>query len=124
MDITGKLIQILPEQRGESQRGPWVKGGFVIETEGEYPRKACFITFGEDRLAMVNNTPLNTTVVVTFSVESREYNGRWYTDLRCIRVQPAGAAIPQTAAGYAAAPAQPTQPFASEPIENDSDLPF
>lgn len=131
MDISGKLIKILPEQRGESQRGPWVKGSFVIETDGEFPRQACFILFGEDRLAMVKNIPLNTSVIVTFSVESREYNERWYTDLRCIRVQPANGAMPQAATGYATTP-QPAapvaeQPFASVPTEglqNDDDLPF
>ena len=39
MEITGKLIKLLPEVSGESQRGPWVRGGFVIETDGEYPRQ-------------------------------------------------------------------------------------
>ena len=73
MDITGRLIKILPEVRGESQRGPWVKGGFVIETEDTYPRQVAFTLFGEDRLAMVNALVMNAPVVVTFSPESREY---------------------------------------------------
>ena len=150
MEITGKLIKILPETRGESQRGPWVRGGFVIETDGEYPRMVAFTTFGEDRLAMVASIPLNSPVVVTFTPESREYQERWYTDLRCSRIQsfvpgqmpPAAtgyawpAAAPQTApapapAAAPAAPAMPPQqpaaapqaPFAS-PLKPDEDLPF
>lgn len=128
MDITGKLIKILPETRGEGARGPWVKGGFVIETESDFPRQVAFICFGEDRLAMVNSLSLNTSVVVSFSPESREYNERWYTDLRCIRVQPAAAQMPQPAQP-AAAPAQPAQPFATMPVNGgmndaDNDLPF
>ena len=150
MEITGKLIKILPETRGESQRGPWVRGGFVIETDGEYPRMVAFTTFGEDRLAMVASIPLNSPVVVTFTPESREYQERWYTDLRCSRIQsfvpgqmpPAAtcyawpAAAPQAApapapAAAPAAPAMPPQqpaaapqaPFAS-PLKPDEDLPF
>ena len=150
MEITGKLIKILPETRGESQRGPWVRGGFVIETDGEYPRMVAFTTFGEDRLAMVASIPLNSPVVVTFTPESREYQERWYTDLRCSRIQSfVPGQMPPAATGYAwpaaapqaapapapaaapAAPAMPPQqpaaapqaPFAS-PLKPDEDLPF
>ncbi len=132
MDITGRLIKILPEVRGESQRGPWVKGGFVIETDDTYPRQIAFTLFGEDRLAMVNTLTMNSQVVVTFSAESREYNERWYTDLRCIRVVPVAAGQPVAAAAAAAAPAapapaaapSPATPFAQQPAESDDDLPF
>ena len=148
MEITGKLIKILPETRGESQRGPWVRGGFVIETDGEYPRMVAFTTFGEERLAMVASIPLNSPVVVTFTPESREYQERWYTDLRCSRIQsfvpgqmpPAAtgyawpAAAPQAAPAPAAAPAAPQAmppqqpaapqaPFAS-PLNPAEALPF
>lgn len=131
MDITGKLIKILQEVRGESQRGPWVRGGFVIETEDTYPRQVAFTLFGEDRLAMLNSLVMNAPVVVTFSPESREFNERWYTDLRCIRVVPInGAALAPQAATAAPAPqaapaAQPAAaPFASQPADSDDDLPF
>ena len=152
MEISGKLIKILQEVRGESARGPWVRGGFVIETDGEYPRQVAFTTFGEDRLAMVANIALNSPVIVTFTPESREYQDRWYTDLRCSRIQnyipgqmppqstgyawPAAAPqAPQTPVAPVApaptaqqppvAPAAPAQgtPFAS-PLKPDEDLPF
>lgn len=116
MEISGKLIKILQEVRGESQRGPWVRGGFVIETEGEYPRQVAFTTFGEDRLAMVQSIALNTPVIVNFNPESREYEGRWFTDLRCFRIQnyvPGQMPAQPTAAAYgwpAAAPAAPAAP--------------
>jgi hypothetical protein len=126
MDITGRFIKILPEVRGESQRGPWVRGGFVIETDSDYPRQVAFTLFGEDRLAMINGIALNSPVVVTFSPESREFNDRWYTDLRCIRVVPMVAGIPTAAPAAAptAAPAPSAAPFASKPAEGDDDLPF
>ena len=150
MEISGRLIKILQEVRGESQRGPWVRGGFVIETDGDYPRQVAFTTFGEDRLAMVKSIPLNTPVVVNFNPESREYEGRWYTDLRCSRIQnyvpgqmppaatgyawpaapqapaaPAAAPLPpQQPAAPAAAPAQPQAPSFASPLGGEDDLPF
>ena len=150
MEISGRLIKILQEVRGESQRGPWVRGGFVIETDGDYPRQVAFTTFGEDRLAMVKSIPLNTPVVVNFNPESHEYEGRWYTDLRCSRIQnyvpgqmppaatgyawpaapqapaaPAAAPVPpQQPAAPAAAPAQPQAPSFASPLGGEDDLPF
>ena len=150
MEISGRLIKILQEVRGESQRGPWVRGGFVIETDGDYPRQVAFTTFGEDRLAMVKSITLNTPVVVNFNPESREYEGRWYTDLRCSRIQnyvpgqmppaatgyawpaapqapaaPAAAPVPpQQPAAPAAAPAQPQAPSFASPLGGEDDLPF
>lgn len=132
MDISGRLIKILPEARGESARGQWVRGGFVIETEDTYPRQVAFTIFGEERLAMINGLQLNSTVVVTFSPESREFNERWYTDLRCIRVQPAATIVPPAPAATAtaapaAAPAAPAPSFAQAPTmpaDSGDDLPF
>lgn len=144
MEITGKLIQILPEVQGESARGPWVRGGFVIETGDDYPRKVAFTAFGEERVAMAKNLPMGSMVQVTFTPESREFNERWYTDLRCSRIQPfVPGQMPQAAAGNynwnpaggaaaapaqpAATPAQPAQPFAQAPAmpsNSEDDLPF
>ena len=147
MEITGKLIQLLPEVSGESARGPWIRGGFVIETDGDYPRKVAFTAFGEERVAMAKSLPMGSLVQVTFSPESREFNDKWYTDLRASRIQPfvpgqmpaapagynwAGAA-PAAATAPAAAPAAPAQPaeqpanFAAAPqmaSNPDDDLPF
>lgn len=132
MEITGRLILILPTQSGESQRGPWVRGGFVIETTDTYPRKVCFNMFGEDRIAMLNSLAMNSMVTVTFSPESHEFNDRWYTDLRCISVYPAavqGAPAAPMAGAPAAAPAAPAPNFAQPPAtsmpgDSNDDLPF
>jgi hypothetical protein len=129
MEITGRLIKILPEVEGESQRGHWVRGGFVIETGDDYPRKVAFTAFGEDRVAMVKNVPMGTMIQVSFTPESREFNERWYTDLRCSRVQPfvpgqmPAQTQPQPQAGYnwnpqtGAAPQQPTQTIPQQPMQ-------
>lgn len=135
MEITGRLIKILPETRGESQRGTWVRGGFVIETDGDYPRTVAFDCFGEDRVAMANNIPMNSPVIVRFNPESREFNEKWYTNLRASSIQNyTPGQMPTQATGYsynapapqAAAPAP--APFASAPAEmpksSEDDLPF
>lgn len=139
MEIIGRLIEILPEQSGTSARGQWVRGGFVIETEDNYPKKVAFTSFGEDKIAMIKGLQMNTSVIVNFSPESREFQGRWYTDLRCISVRPNSAAQTYQApvqpqqqfSQPAPAPAQPAQqqfvqenvaePFGEEP---GNDLPF
>ena len=108
MEITGKLIQILPDVQGESQRGPWIRGGFVIETGDDYPRKVAFTAFGEQRVAMVKNIPMGQLVQVTFTPESREFNEKWYTDLRCSNIQSfVPGQMPPAATGYAWAGNQP-----------------
>ena len=82
--IIGRLIEILPVVTGETQRGQWQRGGFVIGVGNEYPKKVAFTTFGED-ITIVTADMLNRTVQVTYRPESREFNGRWYTDLKATR---------------------------------------
>ncbi len=84
MEVIGKLRMVLPESRGESARGPWVRGGFVIDLiDSSFPRSIAFSTWGEDMLATLKSIRMGDTIQVTFEIESREYNGRWYTDCRC-----------------------------------------
>ncbi len=110
MDIVGKIIQVLPLQEGVSKTGnPWKSQSYVLETQEQYPRKVCFEVFGEDRIKN-NACQVDDVVTVSFDIESREYNGRWYTSIRAWRVQQGNVlqTAPATAAGApaAAAPAQ------------------
>lgn len=84
--ITGKIINILPTERGESQRGQWCRGGFIIEYGEEYPKKALFQVFGEDKVAQFASLPIGTPVTVDYSIEAREYNGKWYNNVSAHRV--------------------------------------
>ena len=139
MDIVGKIIQVLPLQEGVSKTGnPWKVQSYVLETQEQYPRKVCFEIFGEER---IKNNPCNIDdlVTVSFDIESREFNGRWYTSIRAWRVQqgdmtsaqPATAA-PQPVAPAAApqaataqpAPAANTQVFDASADDESGDLPF
>ncbi len=86
MEIIGKFLKTLPEQSGQSQRGEWVRGGFVIETEEQFPKQVAFSLWGEDKVSIVRNMKQGTQIKVFFSPESREFQDKWYTDLRCFRI--------------------------------------
>lgn len=123
MEITGKLIQKLPVQSGVSSSGNnWSKAEFVIETVEQYPKKVCANLWG-DRAKALDQFQLGSLITVSFDLESREYNGRWYTDVRAWKVDAATpaavAGVPNPAQGYAQQPqayapqgyAQPQQPM-------------
>jgi hypothetical protein len=80
LEITGKIVQIDEPVKGQSSKGEWKKQQFIIETEDQYPKKICFINWN-DKVSLSNLKP-GTKVNISFNAESREYNGRWYTDLK------------------------------------------
>ena len=84
MEITGKIIEILPEKSGQSARGPWRKQEYVLETNGQYPKKICFMAWGDkiDEFGIRDGE----TITAGIDLESREYNGRWYTDVKALKV--------------------------------------
>ena len=135
MDVVGKIIQVLPAQEGVGRNGnPWKVQPYVLETLDQYPRKVHFEVFGEDRIKM-NPCELDQLVTVSFDIESREFNGRWYTSIRDVTQAVPGAApavapvaAPQPAAAPAAAPAEAApvnmDPFDATPGDGTSDLPF
>ncbi|MDR0972100.1 MAG: DUF3127 domain-containing protein [Bacteroidales bacterium] len=108
MEIIGKFIKKLPETTGESQKGQWIRGGFVIETEEQFPKQVAFSLWGEDKVAQIRNMRTGTTIKVYFSPESREFNERWYTDLRCFRID--AFTNVQSSNGYSSYPSQNMQP--------------
>ena len=117
MELIGKIVQVLPLQSGTSKAGnPWQKQEYILETLGtQYPRKVCFELFGDN----VNKFPLQVgqEVTVSIDVESREFNGRWYTSVRAWNVvqgiQLPGVAAPAPATYSAPQPSAPGAPVAS-----------
>jgi hypothetical protein len=87
MDISGKLIQVLQEQGGEGKNGnKWAKCDFVIETQEKFPKKVC-LTAWNDLIGTVKGLPMESEIKVSFDISSREYNGRWYTDVKAWKVE-------------------------------------
>lgn len=85
LELSGKIIQILPPQSGTGKNGTWQKQDFVIETSEQYPKKVCFSAWA-DKAETVKTLNPGTTVKVAFNAESREFNGKWYTDLRIWKI--------------------------------------
>jgi hypothetical protein len=84
MDISGKIQQLLPLQTGQGKNGTWKKQEFILETGDAYPKKVCIAVWG-DKIDMSGFRP-GDQVAVSFDVESREYNGRWYTDVKAWKI--------------------------------------
>lgn len=134
LELEGKLIQKLPVNTGTSARGAWESQNFVLEIpDGNYTSKAVFKVWGSDKVSELVPLREGMQLKVSFRIASREYNGRWYTDLRAWRVVPVSEAAPaapaepafSTPAGFAptAPPAAP-QTGVDLSKEEDDDLPF
>jgi hypothetical protein len=138
MDLTGKIIAVLPASSGVSSRtgNPWMSQDYVIEVPGQYPKKCVFRVFGEDRIKQFN-IQMGEDLTVSFDIDAHEFNGRWFNDVRAFNVTRgaapvAGAPVQSAASPFppqpAAAPQDATAPFppSSEPAGDGSadDLPF
>ena len=122
MEFEGKVIEILPAVSGQSARGTWERQTVVFEQPNKQYGKEIAVTFmnkGQD----VASLRIGELYTVSFDIESRNYQGRWYTDVRAWRVQPKQEEAP-------AAPAMPEMPpFGEEPAyaapaAEVDDLPF
>ena len=140
MEITGKIIAVLPPSSGVSARtgNSWMSQDYVIETHDQYPKKCCFRVFGQDKIQSFN-IQVGEEMTVSFDIDCHEYNGRWFNDVRAWAVNrnvaaPAAdgmmpGATPFPPAG--ASPFPPVAPTAAQPqaaapaVENSQDdLPF
>ena len=84
MEIKGKIIEILPEKSGQSANGEWRKQEYILETDSNYPKKICFIAWW-DKIGEYN-LQKDENVEVSVDLESREYNGSWYTYVKAWKV--------------------------------------
>ena len=144
MDFQGKVIQFLGETTGTSKAGkPWKKKEWVVETLSQYPRKVKIQCFG-DRSDAINLEP-GKDYTLYVDLESREFNGRWYTDVSLFRAdeiaggqqgpfqqpsqqfQPGYQAPQQSYGAPYGTPASSfpgSQSFEAAPDDSDEDLPF
>ena len=118
MEVSGKIIAILPQTSGKGKNGMWRSQDYVLETADQYPKKVCFNLFNDK----IDQFPIaiDDTVTVSFDIESREYNGRWYTSIRAWKVDKGAAQAASAPQPVVSAPAFTAAPAAGE----GSDLPF
>ena len=128
MEVEGRIIQIIRKNEGTSRSSgkPWKSIEYLLETRDQYPRKIAFDFFGD----RADQYPLNVgdEIRLSFDIESREYQGRWYTNIRGWKSEPISPAAPTTTMpqgnyGGAAVPPPPVLPPV-EPAGSGEDLPF
>ena len=81
MNIQGKFVKLGILTEGESARGAWRKQELIIETIEQYPRQVCLICWGE-RVAEAQRFTEGQVITAHINIESREFNGKWYTDIK------------------------------------------
>ncbi|WP_460639504.1 DUF3127 domain-containing protein [Larkinella harenae] len=125
MELTGKLVKVLPEQSGQGRNGTWTKQQFIIETIDQFPKQVCLMAWGDKTGDLAQFVP-GDTLRLAISIESREYNDRWYTDVRAWRIE-AGEGGEQPAAAPAPRRTE-SRPVNDRPLtafeEDDNGLPF
>lgn len=135
MELTGKIIAILPAQGGVSQRtgNPWKSQDYVIETQEIYPKKCCFSVFGDEKIQQMN-IQLGETLTVSLDINANEYQGKWYNQVRAWKVERMAQAQQANAARGcqpyypnqqpAQAPPQPQAPMQQPAAAEEQSLPF
>ena len=139
LELEGTLLNILPEVGGTARNGnPWMKQEFVLETHDQYPKKVCMSVWGE-KVNDLKSYAVGDRLRVQLNLESREHNGRWYTEARAWRIEladdnqfteagnpPAAAPRPAQQPDRHAAPARPAapQPSRFQAADENDDLPF
>ncbi len=118
MELKGKVIQMLPMQTGMGKKGQWRKQEFIVETQGQYPKRVCFSIWGDkiDQFGITEGEEVNVSV----DLESREYNGRWYTEARAWKVDKAGG----QSSSYSPSPPVMQEPSFGGGEGSTDDLPF
>ena len=91
MEVTGKIIAVMPAQSGVSQRtgNTWMTQQYVLEVPGMYPKRMVFEVFGEDKIRKFN-VQQGMEATVSFEIDAHEYNGRWFNKVMAWDVKPAG----------------------------------
>ena len=138
LEIEGRLVQKLAVQSGRSARGDWSKQEFILEyKEGNFPASVCFSVWGADKVRDLERFQVGDQLRVSFNAASREFNGRWYTDLRAWRIapltqdapapqgpEPVGRAADSMPAGFAPAPMRQAPAPTLDDLQEGDDLPF
>ena len=85
LKVKGKVVQVLEIQSGTGKNGKWRKQDFILETPGKYPKKICITQWG-DKIDQFD-VQEDEEVTVYVDLQSREYKGNWYTDVKAWKVE-------------------------------------
>jgi len=125
MDFEGLIYRVLPVVKGTSARGEWSKQEVILELPGEFSRKLC-VTFWGDKTRELEGIKEGEVIAISANVESKEFNGRWFTEVRAWRLSRKAAeagAGPGAAAGGSGFPPYSVDDAPGGGNDTD-DLPF
>ena len=122
MEFEGVVYKILPPTKGTSARGDWQRQEVIFELPQEFSRKVCVIFFNKE--SDVARLREGMTCTVSVNIESREYNGKWYTDVRAWRVQPKEAEAAPPMPDMPPFGDEPSYAALAQPMAEVDDLPF
>ena len=80
MELKGKVIDILPEEKGQGRNGEWRKQSYIFETQEQYPKKVCAEVWGDKIDGF--NIKKGEELTAKINIDSREFNGKWYTNVK------------------------------------------
>lgn len=123
MELSGKIIAVLEPKGGVSKTGnAWKVQEYVLETHDQYPRRMCFDVFGEDKINQFN-IQIGEELTVSFDIDAREWQGRWFNSIRAWKVERVNAEQPTPTDG-APFPPPPSAPVDFTAGDDKDDLPF
>ena len=124
MELTGKVIAVLVARSGSSSKSgnAWMVQEYVVEIPGQYPKRCMFAVFGEDRIKQFN-IQAGEDITVQFDIDAREYNGRWYNDIRAYNVIKSQQPIQSTEKAMESNET-PFMPIGESTRNDGGDLPF
>ena len=87
MEQTGRIIEVMEPKSGKSSKtgNPWMIQEYVLEIPGQYPRRCMFSIYGEERIKQMN-VQMGEDLTIQFDIDARQYNGRWYNDIKVYNV--------------------------------------
>ena len=122
LELEGRIARKMNVQGGTTARGAWSKQEFIFEyQEGNFPSQVCMHVWGDDKVRELDKYQVGDKVKVSFNLGSREYNGRWYTDVRVWCIEPA---LAQPVQAPVQMPEPPMQTEPDMPVDSIEDLQF
>lgn len=124
LDVIGKIIQVMDPVRGTSKAGKdWVKQEFILETQETYPKKICIGMMG-DKTSEISKYRVEDMVKVHLNIESREYNGKWYTNVNAWKIEQAAASGNGASSNSPSASPESEMNYSPSNDAGGDDLPF
>jgi hypothetical protein len=85
MQLIAKLIEIKPPQTGMGKNGTWKKQDIIVESNEQFPKKICISIWGDKMNEY--QLQIGNDLKIDFDIESREYNEKWYTDIKAWKIE-------------------------------------